>query len=132
MSMLLSAEMFQTIVDALRSDASRERDKRTAPRVGLRAQVTVLPAPGATSAPPERVRCRNLSASGIGLVHNKEMRKGIEFVVRFEATGLATPVHVSCVVVHCNKQGSDVYAIGARIIRVLSSDEAARLAAMAA
>lgn len=129
--MNLSAELFNQIVEALRSDSARDRDKRTAPRVGLRAQVTVLPAPG-SRATVERIRCRNLSASGIGLLHTRQIAAGTEFVVRLAATGLAAPVHISCVVVHCNKQGPDMFSIGARIIRVLSSDEAARLAATAA
>ena len=129
--MNLSAELFQQIVDALKSDSSLERDKRTAPRVGLRAQVMVMAAPG-SRATTERVRCRNLSASGIGLLHTRELRPGTEFVVCLAATGLAAPVHISCIVVHCHKQGSDLYSIGARIIRVLTSDEAAHLAAMAA
>lgn len=129
--MTLSAELFRQIVEALKSDDARDRDKRTAPRVGLRAQVTVMPAPG-VRAKSERVRCRNLSANGIGLVHTREIRSGTEFVVCLAATGLAAPVHISCIVVHCNKQGSDSFSIGARIIRVLTSDEAARLAAAAA
>lgn len=129
--MNLSAELFQQIVEALKSDSGQGRDKRTAPRVGLRAHVTVLPAPG-TRARSERVRCRNISASGIGLLHNREIRAGTEFVVCLAASGLSAPVHISCVVVHCHKQGSDLFSIGARIVRVLTSDEAARLAAMAA
>jgi hypothetical protein len=129
--MTLSAEMFQQIVEALRSDALSDRDKRTAPRVGLRAQVLVLPPPG-VRAQPQRMRCRNLSASGIGLLHTREMRLGTEFVVRLAAAGVAAPVHIACLVVHSQKQGPDLYSIGARIVRVLTSDEAAHLAALAA
>jgi hypothetical protein len=129
--MQLSAELYQQIVDALRSDSSRDRDKRTAPRVGLRAQVKILP-PIGVRAPAELMRCRNLSASGIGLMHNKEMRSGSEFIASLPATGLAAPVHISCIVVHCRKLSPDLFTIGGRIIRVLTSDEAAMLAAMAA
>src|SRR4051794_11245102 len=100
--MELSAELFHQIVEALRSDVSRERDKRTAPRVGLRAQVTILP-PLGVRAPAQRVRCRNLSASGIGLMHTREMRSGTEFVACLPAAGLAKPVHIACLVVHCRK-----------------------------
>jgi hypothetical protein len=129
--MQLSAELYHQIVDALRSDTTRDRDKRTAPRVGLRAQVKVLP-PLGVRAPAENLRCRNLSASGIGLMHNREMRSGSEFVVSLPATGLAAPVHIACIVVHCRKLAPDQFTIGARILRVLTSDEAAMLAAMAA
>jgi hypothetical protein len=130
--MNLSAEMFKQITDALRSDSAGARDKRTAPRVGLRAQVLILPAPG-TRAMRESVRCRNLSATGVGLLHTREIPSGAEFIICLAPTGLAAPVHISCTVVHCNKTpGSDLFSIGARIMRVLSSDEAARMAAMAA
>jgi hypothetical protein len=136
--MMLSAQMFRQIVDALKSDAARDKDKRTAPRVGLRAQVTIVSVSGERRRSrsgvfnPIRVRCRNLSASGIGLLHSSEIRSGAEFVVRLDASRLETPVHISCVVVHCNKLSSDLFSIGARIIRVLSEDEVNRLAAMAA
>jgi hypothetical protein len=129
--MELSAELFHQICEALRSDSSRERDKRTAPRVGLRAMVTILP-PLGVRAPAERMRCRNLSASGVGLMHSKEMRSGTEFVVCLPAAGLARPVHIACVVVHCRKMSPELFSIGARILRVLTSDEAAMIAAMAA
>jgi hypothetical protein len=129
--MELSAELFHQIVEALKSDSSRDRDKRSAPRVGLRAMVTVLP-PLGVRAPAERVRCRNLSASGIGLMHSKEMRCGTEFVACLPAAGMSKPVHIGCVVVHCRKLSPDLFSIGGRIQRVLTSDEAAMIAAMAA
>ena len=129
--MELSAELFHQIVEALKSDSSRERDKRSAPRVGLRAMVTILP-PLGVRAPAERMRCRNLSASGIGLMHNKELRCGTEFVACLPATGMSKPVHIACTVVHCRKLSPDLFSIGGRIVRVLTSDEAAMIAAMAA
>ena len=129
--MELSAELFHQIVEALKSDVSRDRDKRTTPRVGLRAMVTILP-PLGVRAPSERVRCRNLSATGIGLMHSRELRSGTEFVACLPAAGLANPVHIACTVVHCRKMSPELFSIGARIVRVLTSDEAAMLAAMAA
>lgn len=124
--MRLSAELFQQIVEALKSDSATARDKRTAPRVGLRAQVMVVPAPGRRAA-PRPVRCRNLSASGIGLLHKQDMPAGTEFVVRLEAKGLSAAAHVLCTVVHADKISPDLFSIGARIVRVLSFEEAERM-----
>ena len=130
--MILSADLYNQILQALRSDRS-ERDKRCSPRVGLRGQVDVLLKPG-TKTPPQRMRVRDLSTTGIGLLHVRDVPAGSEFIVRFPARGGASsaPVHVSCVVVHCRKLGSDAFAIGGRIIRVMATDEVALLAARAA
>jgi hypothetical protein len=130
-AMTLSAELFGQIVKALRSDAGSERDKRSAPRVGLRVQVDILLQPG-SGRPAERMGCRNLSASGIGLLHSREVPLGTEFVARLRASGAVDPVHISCVVVHCVRAAPDLFSIGARVVRVLSSDEAALLGASSA
>ncbi len=116
-SMNLSAEKFREIIETLRSDCS-DRDKRSGPRVGMRAQVAVL-----TDLTGRRtvhsMRCRNVSASGIGLMHTRELPVGAEFIVCLSGGGMNEPVYLSCVVVHCHHQGPDVYSIGGRIVRVL-------------
>jgi hypothetical protein len=126
--MMLTAELFTQIVKALRADDTKGRDKRAAPRVGLRAQVEILLKPG-TRAPSLLMWCRNLSCNGIGLMHHRDVPEGSEFVARLPAgaTTLA-PVHLSCVVVHCKKASAGLFLIGARIIRSLSADEAKMLA----
>jgi hypothetical protein len=120
--MTLSAELFRQIVDALRSDPTGEREKRNAPRVGLRVHVHVL-----LDGKPEQLWCRNISASGIGLMHTRALTLGTEFVVCLPAAGLAEPVCISCIVVHCHRQAPERFSIGARILRTLSSEEAAAL-----
>jgi hypothetical protein len=127
----LSVELFDQIVKALRSDDRGDGDQRGAPRVGLRAQAEVLLKPG-TAMPPVLMWCRNLSANGIGLLHTKEVTAGSEFILRLAGDPHLSPRHLSCVVVHCKKAGPDLFTIGARIIRVLSHDEAAALAGQAA
>ena len=127
----MSAELFEQIVKALRSDAVTDRDKRCGPRVGLRVQVDIFLEPG-TGRPVERMGCRNLSVGGIGLLHSREVRVGTEFVARLRASGVVHTVHISCVVLHCERAAQDLYSIGARVVRVLSSDEAALFAAAAA
>lgn len=127
--MTLSAELFNQICEALKSDKGSEREKRASPRVGLRAQVEILLKPG-TRTPPVLMRVRDLSASGIGLVYSKELAVGAEFVARMPG-GLDGPVHISCIVAYCRKVASDTYSIGGRIVRVLSPEEATMLAAKA-
>jgi hypothetical protein len=130
--MILSAELFQQIVDGLRSDRDPVHgERRTTPRVGLRAQVDVLLNPGAPGppAPPVRMRVRDVSASGIGLLHNRELLAGTEFVVRLPS-GRAeqATVHIAYVVAHCRRAAIDTYTVGGRIVRVLGEDEAKQLA----
>jgi hypothetical protein len=121
--MLLSAELYRQIVDALRSDQGGDKEKRSAPRVGLRAQVLVL----LDGKKRVNLWCRNISASGIGLMHNSPLKTGAEFIVCLPASGLAEPVFISCVVVHCERLATDTFSIGARIVRMLSSEEGAAL-----
>ena len=121
--MILSAELFNQIIAALRSDKQDGQERRTAPRVGLRAEVDVLISPDGRT-PAVRMRCRDLSVSGIGLVFNHTLPAGHEFIVRLPATGATQTVYISCVVVHCRPLAKDLFAIGARTIRTLSDAEA--------
>jgi hypothetical protein len=120
--MMLSAELYRQIIDALRSDPAGAAEKRAAPRVGLRAQVLVL-LDGKTRV---HLWCRNLSVGGIGLMHAHPLDAGTEFVVCLPASALSDPVCLSCIVVHCERK-SERFLIGARIVRTLSSEEAASL-----
>jgi hypothetical protein len=133
--MNLSAEMFDEIVRCLRSDGSTsEHEQRKSPRVGLRAQADVLLKPG-TRTPPVRMRVRDLSVGGIGLLHTRAVPPGTEFVVllptarRSNGYDCDAVVHLSCIAAHCREIAPDTYTVGGRIIRVLSDEEAALLAA---
>jgi hypothetical protein len=73
-----------------------------------------------------QLRCRNVSASGIGLLHNKPVKVGTELVVILPGT-IAEPVYLACVVVYCHRPSSDVYSIGARITKALTDDDFRKL-----
>jgi hypothetical protein len=130
-SITLSAEMFRQISDALKSDRSLVRDKRGGPRVGLRAEVAILPLGGGGGG-AMRLRCRNLSADGIGLLHTAEMRSGTKFIARLEAAGRGEAVHIVCVAAHCARSGPNLFSIGASFLGIISADEAKRLTPTAA
>src|SRR5829696_1362396 len=79
----LTAEVFKDVIGALRSDdnSTRVLDKRTSPRVGLRTKLAIVTGPtGAFETSPVEVWLRDLSAGGIGIVHNQEMERGTPFV----------------------------------------------------
>jgi hypothetical protein len=128
--MILSAELFNQIMAGLRSDQKSGQERRAAPRVGLRAEVEVLLAP-APGSPKVRMRCRDLSVSGIGLVYDHTLPPGHEFIVRLPAGGGDPAVLISCVTVHSRKLDDDVFAIGARLVRTLSTAEAEELDSLA-
>jgi hypothetical protein len=129
--MLLSAELFNQIIAALRSDQQSGEERRVAPRVGLRAEVDVLlrPVPGA---PRVLMRCRDLSVGGIGLVYDHALPPGHEFLVRLPAARGQPAVLVSCVTVHSRELDEKLFAIGARVVRTLSTAEAALLGSFGA
>src|SRR5690242_11149426 len=77
-ALALTAELFDQIVNSLKSDIGRRtNEKRTKPRVGVRGRVQILPinADG-TVAQKFDVWVRDVSASGIGILHNSPLSTG--------------------------------------------------------
>lgn len=114
--MQLTADLYREILRSLRSDSrsSRNLEKRSSPRVGLRSRVTILPAGGGA---PVVIGVRDLSANGIGLVHTQAMPIGARFTAMF-----AGRVHDSLAVVYCvancKELSKSQYSIGASVVRV--------------
>ena len=111
--MQLSAEIFERIVDALELDPTpRAADKRREPRTAVHGFVSIIPPGGG---PPLRVEVRDLSRHGIGLLCEREMAAGEQFVLLI--AGDAGAVGVIFSVVHCRKLAPAQYAIGGRVVR---------------
>lgn len=114
--MQLTSDLYREILRSLRSDSrsSRNLEKRSAPRVGLRSRVTIIPGSGGV---PVLSSVRDLSANGIGLVHTEAMAVGAQFTAMFagRANDALTVVYS---VANCKEISKSLYSIGARVVRV--------------
>ena len=117
----LTAEVFKDVISALRSDdnSTRVLDKRSSPRVGLRTKLAIVTGPtGAFEAAPIEVWLRDLSAGGIGIVHNQDLERGTPFVAHLPRRQGAA-LRVLYEVAHCKRLAKDLYSIGAKLSRIL-------------
>ena len=120
--MRLSAEMFEQIVDALRSDGKRERDKRLEPRVGLAGEATLISAAPDGRRLETRVRVRDVSRSGIGLSFATPVAKDQRIIVQLQSAH-DEPIWLICVAAYCRRVEQDQFAVGARIQHVLRPEQ---------
>lgn len=114
--MELSAEMFNEVVKLLRSDASGGKDLRKAPRVGLRAATTVRIIPPDGSAQSAAVHIRDISSSGLGMVHSDRIPKGTRLVLHLR-TQDDTEVAIEYIVRRCMMAATRSYLIGAELVK---------------
>jgi hypothetical protein len=141
--MSLTAEQFHQIVESLRSDtlSKRSYEKRSAPRVGVRTKLAVIPLGPAPAVPPgaapalvtgapagsatTHVWVRDISADGIGLLHSSPMDVGARFVAHFHRAG-RPPMAVAYTVTHCKTISKTLFTIGAKLDRILDDPWARR------
>jgi hypothetical protein len=120
--MRLSAELFQQIVDALKSDGHSDRDKRLEPRVGMAGEANLVSLRDDGRCVTNRARIRDVSRTGIGLVHNRRFESNKRFIIQLQShTG--DPIWLICMTAYCRRQSSDCFSIGSRISQVLHADE---------
>lgn len=108
--MLLAGDVAE-ILTALRADRPLS-DHRRAPRVGLRARVSIV-VRGASK--PEEVWMRNISAGGVGLLHSRRLVIGDAFLLRLPTRGQQY-VSIQCEAVHCHPMATSLFRLGARFI----------------
>ncbi len=120
--MMLSAEMFEQISDALKSDGPPGRDKRLEPRVGMTGEVMLLNVRNRQQRGTNSVRVRDISRTGVGLYHIKPLAKGQRFIIQLE-TVKNESIWLICVTAYCRKLEEDRFSIGARIQQVLNAAE---------
>jgi hypothetical protein len=127
-TMMLSAEMFEQISEALKSDTRSEatKDKRLEPRVGMTGEVLLLNVSERQKRGTISVRVRDISRSGVGLYHNKRFTKDQRFIIELH-TVQGEPIWMICVAAYCRKLEEDRFSIGARIQKVLNAAEVERL-----
>jgi hypothetical protein len=121
--MRLSAELFEQIVVALKSDTSSDRDKRLEPRVGMAGEATLVSLGTDGKRTSVRVRVRDVSHSGIGLHHHTHFALKHKFFLQLQSDG-REPMCLVCVTAYCRRLGNgDGYSVGARISRVLKGEQ---------
>ena len=115
--MNLTAERFSDLIASLEALKDDHSEQRRQPRVALEADATIIPLgyerPGATP-----VIARDLSSSGIGFLHNRQLALDEQFALVLPQTD-DNPAIVLCEVAFWQPLGRDVFAIGARFVRVL-------------
>lgn len=121
--MRLSAELFEQIVAALKSDTNRDRDKRGEPRVGMAGEATLVSLGTDGKRASVRVRVRDVSHSGIGLHHHAPFPLKHKLFLQLPSVGYE-PICLVCITAYCRRQGNpNGYCIGARISRVLKGEQ---------
>jgi hypothetical protein len=128
--MTLTAQRYQEIVRALKSDGGRHFDeKRGRPRVGVRGRVEIAPlrADGRRFAAFE-VWVRDLSARGIGILHSRPLHPGTRFDAIFHRPD-AAPMVLTYEVAQVNGVNDELYTIGAHLVAVEGTPGEAALAA---
>jgi hypothetical protein len=120
--MMLSAEMFEQIAEALKSDGRPGKDKRLEPRVGMTGEVMLLNVSNRRRRGVISVRVRDISRNGVGLYHDKRFAKDQRFIIQL-STATNEPIWMVCVTAYCRKLEDDRFTIGARIQQVLSPSE---------
>jgi hypothetical protein len=117
--MNLSAEVFEQIIAKVKTDACTHDERRSTPRVGIRATATIyLLKDDAKAVDALAVTVRDISAGGIGLIHSAPIKVGARFLMRL-ARVMDKPLPLVCVVRHCRAlAGSTLYAVGAEFQKV--------------
>ena len=119
--MSLTGDEFNEIMESLRSDIHGRRafEKRAAPRVGLRSRGTIYEYQHlrVTSA-PMLIWIRDLSITGIGIMHCHPLEDGAQFVAQFERP-IKPPLSVLYTVTHTKPISRTIFSVGAKMEQVL-------------
>jgi len=120
--MRLSAELFEEISQALRSDLKAGRDQRIEPRVGMSGEVTLISRGEDGLLHQARVRVRDISRSGLGLYINNRFTADQSFVIELQSTA-GEPIWLICVAAYCREAESDGFIVGGRIKDVANAQQ---------
>jgi hypothetical protein len=115
--MNLTAERFSDLIASLDALRDQTSDQRRQPRVALEADATIIPLgyerPGATP-----IIARDLSSSGFGFLHNRQLALDEQFALVLPQID-DNPAIVLCEVAFWQPMGREIFAIGARFVRLL-------------
>ncbi len=108
--MLIYAGQVSEMLRAIRCDR-KVSDRRRAPRVGLRGKVDIVTSPEQPAT--GQVWIRNISLSGVGLLHSRKLAIGDTIVLRFP-TADRKFLSVPCEVIHCQSIPNQFFRVGVR------------------
>jgi hypothetical protein len=110
----LSAEILHSTLEGVRVELS---DGRKHARVPLRHKVRITPYEDGVLGTPIQVWTRDVSLSGLCIIHHKAIRKGRHFVIRLPRQE-DTHVLLLCTVRSCTEVVAEVFNIGASYVEV--------------
>src|SRR5688572_13837459 len=108
MRVIVVAAALAEILGSLKCDR-HPGDHRRAPRVGLRARVRIRTGAGGRETD---VWLRNISAGGVGLLHDRRLDAKQAFTLYLPTRG-PDAIAVACEVVHCQPMSAHFCRVGA-------------------
>ncbi len=117
--MHLQPQQLHELVESVKCRTVGGADLRREDRTRLFGKATVIPCPTRTGRKPIGAVVTDVSAEGIGLIFQAQLRPGEHFILRVRRAAAHTPRAVLCNVVHQRYVGGDAYAFGATFVRVL-------------
>ncbi len=123
--------MYNQIVEGLKSDSHRDKDKRREPRVGMAGEVEFVTMNEEGKRVAGLVKVRDISRSGVGLLFTKHISIQQRFVIQL-ASGNGEPIWLVCTSAYCRRVEEGRYSVGGRIMQVLRAEQIHQIEAKAA
>ncbi|MGH7178576.1 MAG: PilZ domain-containing protein [Tepidisphaeraceae bacterium] len=124
--MKLSQELYQQIMTGLRSDKSRDNDKRREPRAGLSCEAELVNPIESGTRRSARVTIRDISRLGIGLLTPWSLAINQQFIIA--VPGEAGTHWLLCTTVRSQRVDDHIHKIGATHGKLLTLAEVRELA----
>lgn len=111
--MELSAEVFESTLHRIKGDGGTGGvERRTKPRVGLRARIKLLPLQHGVVGAPVDVWTRDISLTGVGVITSKRMKVGDHYILTLPREQADSNLVLYCTVRNCEALVTDIYAVG--------------------
>jgi len=124
--MFLTAEQYEQIVRQLRSERPQGRgsERRTSPRVGLRAQARLIECRTSSDPMVLNVWVRDISAEGVGLLASESVAPGTSLVLSLPtAKRKNTTLDLLFLTVRCETLNIGQFIVGARFQRIITAED---------
>lgn len=122
--MELSAELFAELSEGARFETdSPFAAQRATPRVSIAIDAMMVRL-GATRSPPVAVKVNDLSARGIGITANAPFHVNELFAIRFVRRD-GNPLWIQCAVARWQPVGENLFAVGAKFVKLLTAPKPA-------
>lgn len=113
--MKLSDNLFREVIKGLKLPDGR------AQRVPLVGRATIIPCTPHHGNRPAAVVVRDLSPTGIGIVHLEELQAGEQFILCPPGLNARDPRLIMCSIVHCEPLEHGLFGIGATFVKTLTA-----------